>query len=107
MNIETQPYQDGKVIVDDKQLQKLIDQRNEYETDLRKVANNLMSFMKKLGCLDEDNKLKKPRLGKLTGAVMDAFSNPEAGIFKDLRDLEPEFDKYAKLVQDGTTTTNG
>ena len=88
----------GLVAVDKKELLAVIQERDEFKTDLKKVAGNLLSFIRKLGCLNEENKLQKPRLGKLEGEVTEAFSNPDSGLFKDLRDLEPEFDKYSKLV---------
>ena len=95
-----QEMDNGLVAVDKNELLALIQERDEFQTDLKKVAGNLLNFIRKLGCLNDENKLQKPRLGKLVGAVTEALSNPESGLFKDLRDLEPEFDKYSRLATD-------
>lgn len=105
--IKYQDHKDEDVIVNLKDLLQLNDERNEFREDLKVVAKGLMSFMRKLGCLDEENKLQKPRLGKMVGAVQKAMMNPEDGLFKDIQDLEPQFIKYAALVADEKITEDG
>lgn len=92
---------DGKVIIDEKQLEAIIEERNTYLQDIQFAAQNIYDLLKVLDVIDKFGDFQKPSFGKLTSFATKVMmsDDPSKGELRFLTALKPTLEKYSELVK--------